>query len=138
MRAAGSATAMTRHAKDARPTGISEPFASRLARLKPRQVMRAIVMVHVAPPRKDPTRRMSRQERRDAIAAMRQAAQPALVEVDEILEQFNGKRLEETVSALGTVLVEATAAGIRALAQSPKIKAVMEDQSIRPLSTPKD
>ncbi len=138
MRATGSATAMTRHAKDARPTGISEPFASRLARLKPRQVMRAIVMVDVSPARKDPRRRMSRQERRGAIDAMRKAAQPALVEIDEILEQFKGKRLDETVTALGTVLVEATAAGMKALAQSPRIKAVMEDQSIKPLSTPKD
>lgn len=138
MRATGSATAMTRPARDAQPAGISEPFASRLARLKPRQVMRAIVMVDVAPARKDPTRRMSRQERRGTIDAMREAAQPALVEIDQILEQFKGKRLDETVSALGTVLVEATAAGIKALAQSPKIKAVMEDQSIRPLFTPKD
>lgn len=138
MRATGSATAMTRPAKDAQPTGISDAFASRLARLKPHQVMRAIVMVNVAPAQKDPTRRMSSQERRDAIAAMREAVQPALVEIDELLDQFKGQRLDETISALGTVLVEATAAGIKALAQSPKIKAVMEDQSIRPLFTPND
>lgn len=138
MRTTGSATAMAKPSRDARPTGISEPFASRLARLKPRQVMRAIVMVDVAPSRKDPTRRMSRQARRGAIHAMREAAQPALVEIDEILEQFKGKRLDETVSVLGTVLVEATAAGIKALAKSPRIKVVMEDQSIRPLSRPKD
>ena len=47
------------------------------------------------------------------------------------------KRLDETVTALGTVHVEATAAGIRALAESPRIRAVIEDQPIGPLPRPK-
>ena len=138
MNADVSATVMKQPARDSRPVGISEAFASRLSRLKPRQMMRAIVLVEVPPAERDRTRRMTRGERQRATDTLREAAQSALVEVDEILEQFHGKRLEETASALGTILVESTAAGIQALAQSPKIKAVMEDQSIWPLSTPKD
>lgn len=110
-------------------TNLEPALESRLGQLEPHQTVRVVVMVDVAPTRKSllqvPERRMTDQERHGVVEAMREAARPALAEIDEILGRFGGKRLDESVGALGTVLVEATAEGIRALAGSPKIKAVM-------------
>ena len=51
-------------------------------------------------------------------------------EVDGVLGRFDGKRLGDGVTALGTVLVEATPAGILALSESQHVDAVLEDQPL--------
>lgn len=121
-------------------SALSEPFADRLGQLKPDQVIRAVVTIDTELKKKDPTRRMTDQERRNAISAMREVAQPVLAEIDWILEDFQGKRLDEKISVLGTVLVEATAACILGLSLLPKVKAIVEDQPIHPIKpiAPKD
>jgi hypothetical protein len=60
----------------------------------------------------------------------RQAARAALPDIDRILEVYGGKRLSEDVDALGSLTVETTAEGVRALADSEHVKAVLEDQPI--------
>lgn len=109
---------------------ISRAFATRLNRLGPRQKVQAIVMLRTGDARVATTQRRSRSNRQAAIEAMRKSAQQALVEIDTILERFSGRRLAHNPDALGSIPVETTAAGISALAESPYVKAILEDQPI--------
>jgi hypothetical protein len=77
--------------------------------------------------------RHSRADRSAAVETIREKAKAALPEVDRILEQFEGRRLSDEVTSLGTILVEATPSGISALAMSERVKAILEDQSISAL-----
>ena len=51
-------------------------------------------------------------------------------DIDEILKKHDGRRLARRPDALGSLPVETTAAGIRALARSRWVQAVFEDQPI--------
>jgi hypothetical protein len=64
---------------------------------------------------------------------MRQAVETALPAVDQILSQHEGRRLPGAMEVLGSIPVETTVAGIRALADSDQIRAIMEDQSVSPI-----
>jgi hypothetical protein len=44
--------------------------------------------------------------------------------------QSGGERLTDDVDVLGSITVETTAEGIKALAASEHVKAILEDQSI--------
>ena len=79
----------------------------------------------------------SRGERKSAIDAIRESSRVGLLEIDDILERFDGKRLAADVDALGCVAVETTPAGVKALAEADRIKAILEDQPISPLAKPK-
>jgi hypothetical protein len=79
---------------------------------------------------KTSARRPSRVSRQATIAIIRQSAEPALLEIDRILERFDGQRLAASADALGCVPIETTAAGITALAASEHVKAILEDQPI--------
>jgi hypothetical protein len=59
-----------------------------------------------------------------------------LADLDEILNDFEGKRLVSAPDALATVPIETTPAGIEALAAPAKVKAVLEDQRITRLPDP--
>ncbi len=108
---------------------ISYEFESRLKLLDPRQKVRAIVLLQTE--NADlPSTRPSRADRQKVISAIRQTAEAALPEIDEILERFEGTRLGHSINALGSITVEAPAKGIRALAASAQVKAVLEDQPI--------
>ena len=122
---------------DSHNAKISPEFFVRLAHLKPQQKIRAMVMLHVDGPGKSSGQRQSGAERQAMIERIRQSAEPALTEVDNILAHYNGKRLAASVNALGVVPIETTAAGINALAASDRVKAVLEDQAISLLSTPR-
>ena len=50
--------------------------------------------------------------------------------MDKTLEKFGGWRFQADLSALGTIAVEATPAGINALAQSKSVKTILEDQRV--------
>jgi hypothetical protein len=128
---------MARNNHDPHKTKISPAFAARLARLKPQQKVRAMVMLRVDGSGETPARRQSRAERQAMIERIRQAAGPALVVVDEILDHYNGKRLAASVNALGAVSVETTAAGIHALAASEQVKAILEGQAVSLLMAPR-
>ena len=95
---------------DAHKAKISPEFSARLAHLKPQQKIRAMVMVGVNVPGKTPGQRQSRAERQAVIEQIRHSAEPALLEIDGILEHYNGKRLAAGVNALGAVPIETTAA----------------------------
>jgi hypothetical protein len=77
-----------------------------------------------------PRRTGVREERQAAVNELRDAVAPALQEIDEILDRFGGRRLSDQPTALGTVAVEATPAGIAALANSDYVKVILEDQPI--------
>jgi sorbitol-specific phosphotransferase system component IIA len=74
--------------------------------------------------------RRSRDERAAVIAQMRSRASQALKEIDAILARFDGRRLSEAPSALGTIAVESTPAGIAALSESDRVKAILQDQPV--------
>lgn len=120
---------MTRSKKPAEK--ISPEFASRLDRLEPREKVQAIVLLRTAEIDSSSSRHQNRTERAATVEAMQHAAEQALANVDGILERHHGQRLAESPDALGSVPVETTAAGIKALASSRWVKAVLEDQSIQ-------
>ncbi|MDH5507441.1 MAG: hypothetical protein OEZ02_09485 [Anaerolineae bacterium] len=110
---------------------ISPQFEARLEALKPNQTVRAILVIDV--PERKKNRDLappSRQERQAAIEAVRKSAQAAVGAVDEILERHGGQRLSTAPNALGAMPVEATAKGLRELAASEYIRAILEDQEI--------
>ena len=113
---------------------ISSQFNARLARLGAKDRVRAIVMLRSKGAGESSARRQSRSARRAEIEMMRESAGQALGEIDEILQHYDGKRLKDKVDVLGSVPVEAVPAGIRALAASKHVKAILEDQEISLLS----
>ncbi len=110
---------------------ISPVFSARLNRLGPDQKVGAILLllVHGVKGNKG-YRRTPSDIRQASINATRKSAAKALHDIDAILERFGGKRLAENPDALGSIHVETTPAGIRALAASDRIKAILEDQAI--------
>lgn len=109
---------------------ISAQFKARLGRLEPQQKIHAIVVLHTKDSGVVPTRRQSAAERQAAIEAVRRSAEPALIEIDSVLERFSGKRLAPAVDAFGSIPVETTAAAITALATIEHVRAILEDQPI--------
>jgi hypothetical protein len=111
---------------------ISRPLAERLERLDPERPVRALVMVSAedSPSAVFSARRPKGEERSRAARALRASAESVLPEIDRILERHRGKRLAETVNALGVVPVVSTVAGLRALAACGHVKAILEDQPI--------
>lgn len=112
---------------------ISSEFAARLDGLAPQQMNRVIVLLNAQKTGKSTGHRQSRAERQAAIEVIRKSAEQALDYIDGVLERFGGKRLAESPDALGSIPVETTAAGINALAESEKVRAILEDQTIYPL-----
>ena len=119
------------HNKDESPENkISPQFAARLKHFGPKDKVRAVVLLHTGDIDGTPGKRQTGSDREATIEAMRSAAEQALDDVDGILDRFDGQRLAESPDALGSVPVETTAAGIRALASSERVRAILEDQSI--------
>jgi len=69
-------------------------------------------------------------QRMKRIREIRDAAVDGLHEVDAVLTRFQGRRLSEALSSIGTLPVETTAAGIWALAALVSVKSIMEDQPV--------
>ncbi|MGO9274667.1 MAG: hypothetical protein ACLQOO_31295 [Terriglobia bacterium] len=113
---------------------ISPQFASALGHLRPDAKVRVIVMLDFFPGSSRSGQRRSPGERKATIDATRQSAKHALLSIDNILDRFHGRRLAEDADALGSVPVEATRAGIEALAASEHVKAILEDQPISVLT----
>jgi hypothetical protein len=115
---------------------ISREFSLRLDQLRPRDKVRAIVMLRPesngAGNAISGARRPTRADRQSKAEKISQSAESALPEIDEILEKFNGQRLAEHPNALGAIPVETTADGVIALAEAECVKTIMEDQPILP------
>jgi hypothetical protein len=54
-----------------------------------------------------------------------------MTDIDSILKRHDGRRLARRPNALGSMPVETTAAGIKALASSRWVQAILEDQPIK-------
>jgi hypothetical protein len=111
---------------------ISREFEARVGRLKPEQKIRAVVMLQTPKVESPSGQQQARKNRQAIIKSIRQTADLALSDIDAILERFGGKRLTDRVNTLATILIETTPAGIRALAASEHVKAIVEDQPIAP------
>lgn len=109
---------------------ISPQFCARLNQLEPQQKIRAIVLLETGQRSSLPSRRQTYDERKVAIAHLRQAAQGVMSELNTLLQNFDGRSLAKAPDALGSVPVELSAAGITALAALPWVRAVLEDQGI--------
>lgn len=110
---------------------ISAAFSARLHRLDPDETVRAIVLLasaHHKAPMSSGRQAPDERERRVRIA--REAAVRALDDVDRILQRYGGRRVVGQPNALGTIAVEASPAGITALARSRYVRAIMEDQPV--------
>jgi hypothetical protein len=112
------------------PNKISPQFATVLDHMSANSKVRAILILNVFPEGARPVGRTASRDRGGIAANVRQAAQSALLVIDRILNRFQGKRLAEGADALGSVPVEATRAGIEALATSKYVRAILEDQPI--------
>ena len=67
-------------------------------------------------------------------ADARRAVESAVEEISEILETFGGRRLQGGLDTLGSLALETTPAGIKALAERPDVKAILEDQPVSLIS----
>jgi len=119
-----------RRSKTEKPK-ISPEFSARLSSMRPRQKVRAIVLLKSDDSGKNKGRRQSPEERRAAIERMQKSTERTLSYIDSVLERHGGKRLDNRPSSVGAVTVRTTPAGIRALARSKRVKAIMEDQRTR-------
>ena len=113
---------------------ISREFIRRLDRLHPRDKVRAIVMLRADGNGGGGAARPSRIERQDTADRLRQGAEAALPEIDQILERFDGHRLAEHPNAVGAIPVETTVRGVIALAGADCVKTILEDQNILPIA----
>ena len=111
------------------PSKLSKEFAARLESIPAHEKLYALVLLEPSGER-SPSHRHGPRQRRTAVGALRNACRPVLVDMDEILAKCGGRRLDDEVSALGTVAVEATPAGIRILANLRDVKTVIEDQNL--------
>jgi subtilisin family serine protease len=125
---------MSEAGKYAASDKIGSRFAEMLGRLGPDQKVRAIVLLRLPGSDRGSRRRVASGERRAAVGALRTESEPAVRDIDKILERFKGTRLATHADALGSVPVETTPAGISALATSEHVKAILEDQPISLLS----
>lgn len=110
---------------------ISPQFAARLERLKPGDKVRAIVMLKTANTLLASKKRPTKKARRATLKQTRESVANILPDIDRILKQYHGRRLESEINALSAVPVITTAAGIDALTGSEHVRAILEDQTLR-------
>jgi hypothetical protein len=121
---------MTNKRRISNGSKISPEFRTRLSRLGSKQKIRVILILQIKDTGGASSREHSPVSRQSAVEAIRKSAEPALVDIDDILKDFDGERLAAQIDALGSVPVETTPAGIAALAASKHVKTILEDQSI--------
>jgi hypothetical protein len=134
---------------------ISPEFATRLNRLEPQQKVRVMVLLQSDTSQLDTSQstdsaspnsanransaahsssthlgRQSRSERRARIQAVRNSSGQSLDSISRILQRFSGCLLATRPDALGAIPVEITVAGVKALATSEAVKAILEDQTV--------
>ena len=108
---------------------LSKEFAARLASTPAHETLLAVVLLDTSDQCSASFRQTPRQ-RQAVIGTLREACRPVLVDLDKILAKWGGRRLDDDVSALGTVAVEATPGVIKILANLKDVKTVLEDQNI--------
>ncbi|MFQ5794053.1 MAG: hypothetical protein ACE5JP_03265 [Candidatus Bipolaricaulia bacterium] len=128
---------MKQDKKNLQKAKISPAFEVRLNRLDPQQEVRAIVLLRIHDSREASSKSRSH-GRQEKIEAIRKSAKEALNDVYGILKRHGGECLAESPDALGSIPIETTVAGIKELATSEHVKAILEDQPISALYKPKD
>ena len=108
---------------------LSKEFAGRLAVIPADKTLCAVVLLRTKE-RRGASQRQTSTQRRAAIDALRKTGRPVLVDMDQILAQCGGRRLDDDVTALGTVAVETTPTGIKSLANLKDVRTVLEDQNV--------
>jgi hypothetical protein len=127
---------MARQTSDSPKPGISAEFARRLARLAPEAMIRAIVVLDIGTPPAAASGRPSKAGRKAIAESIQSAAAPALAEVDRVLEGSGGRRLATRPDLFGSIPLEAPASALLALAASPHVRALLEDQPLSLLRKP--
>ncbi len=112
---------------------ISSEFAARLHRLSPHEKVRAIVLISAKKQSQFSSKRQSLVERQVAIDTLQKSVEGALTDMTNILSKYDGKLLSKKPDNLGSIPIEVTAAGVKALATSKWVKAIIEDQKIHPV-----
>jgi hypothetical protein len=126
---------MAQHAFSTEPdqAKLSAEMRRRLERAPPGRPVRAIVLLETGAPQVVPRSG----DRQDAVRAVRAAAASAKLALDPILSELGGRWLADEPDALGSLAVEIPVAGLLALAQSDRVKAILEDQRVTVLPRPK-
>jgi hypothetical protein len=106
---------------------VSAQFRARLAHLKPKEKVRAIVLLLNTEAVAPQSARQSPEDRRHTVEKIRESSQRAVKDIDKVLQQLGWQRLGEP-NALGAFPVETTRSGISELAASDDVKAIVEDQ----------
>ena len=109
---------------------ISPNFASRLKSFEPERKVRVVLVIKTRSGLQTNPKRQDSVTRKATVSSNQKFTQPVLKDIDIILERFGGERLTKQANALGSILVETTPAGVLALAESNKVKAIREDQKM--------
>jgi hypothetical protein len=113
---------------------ISDEFLARLENRGSKEMVRAVVMLEAERTLKPAGRRALRTQRKKLTAAAQRLVEGAETDIAKILEKYGGHRLESNLGALGSLAVETTPAGIKALIECPCVRAILEDQPISLIS----
>ncbi len=113
---------------------ISREFAARLEGRAPDEMVRAIVMLETQPAARGAGRRALRTQRKKLTEAMQRSVEAAADDIAEVLEKFGGRQLGHRLDTLGSLAVETTPAGIKALSECPRVRGILEDQSLSLIS----
>lgn len=113
---------------------ISREFAARLESRSQTELIRAVVMLKTERTAKGTGRRALRTHRKELTEAAQRSVEAAEDDIAEILERFGGHRLERKLDTLGSLAVETTPAGIKALTECPQVRAIVEDQPLSLIS----
>ncbi len=115
-----------------RASCIDPDLDRRLRFSRPDEQLQVVVLV-AAPDGVAPVEPAARRKLRGEIAAqLKEAAANLMPAIDAITRVHGGARLSESPTALGTLAVETTPAGVRALAELPTIAAVLANQELEP------
>lgn len=110
---------------------ISPPLRNRLEGLKPGEMVRAIVVTR-SPEEGETHERLTAQERKTRIAMRREAHKHVREVIISVLAEHNqGQVLDLDLSALSSIVVRATAKGLKRLANEPVVEVILEDQRLQ-------
>jgi hypothetical protein len=114
----------------AMPATIAETLRSKLRHARPNERLRVLVVLDLREFPDFETRNRRGAQRKRIIAEAKSAADSALPDIASVLRKYGGTRLRESSDALGTIPVETTPAGVRALADMSAVQSILEDQPL--------
>ena len=97
-------------------------------------MVRAIVVLETERTTKGIGRRALRTQRKKLTEAAERAVEAATDDIANVVKKYGGHLLAGKLESLGSLAVETTPAGIKALTDCPQVRAILEDQSISLIS----